>query len=176
MLKFAATCFGQPVNLIKEKCNFKSTGIGSFPLHQDAAAGWKDRGYGNKHLTIAISLGQTTPDNGVLYFAPGKHKDGLFSDYQMPIDEKYKDIWNFESVYMKPGDILVFDSFTPHYSNPNNTDKNRAIIFLTYTDSDEKNIRERFFTTKRQNQPSLDERQANAKLTRNEFGKWLGEN
>lgn len=176
MLAFAATCFERPVNLLKDKCNFKPPGMKDFPLHQDAAAGWKERGYGNKHLTIAISLNQTNSHNGVLYLAPGKHKEGLLSEYQKPIDGKYKDIWNFEAVYMQPGDILIFDSFTPHYSNENNTDENRAIIFLTYSDRDENNLRERFFDTKRKSQPSIDERQADAKLTRNEFGKWIEDN
>lgn len=176
LLQLAASCFGQPVNLLKDKCNFKPPGMKAFPLHQDAAAGWKERGYGSKHLTIAISLNQTSENNGVLYFAPAKHKEGLLSEYQKPIDEKYKTVWNFETVPMLPGDILLFDSFTPHYSNENNSDENRAIIFLTYSDLDDKQLRERFFFDKRKQQPPIDERQTDLKLTRNEFGKWIEEN
>lgn len=175
LLELAASCFGQSVNLLKDKCNFKPPGMSAFPLHQDAAAGWKERGYGTKHLTIAISLSQTSVNNGVLYFAPAKHKEGLFSEYQKPIDEHYKNVWNFETVLMQPGDILLFDSFTPHYSNENNTAENRAIIFLTYSDSEEEHLRERFFSTKRKQQPSIDERQTDSKLIRNEFGKWIEE-
>ncbi|HAT8857684.1 TPA: methyltransferase domain-containing protein [Legionella pneumophila subsp. pneumophila] len=175
LLQLAASCFGQSVNLLKDKCNFKPPGMKAFPLHQDAAAGWKERGYGTKHLTIAISLSQTSVNNGVLYFAPAKHKEGLFSEYQKPIDEHYKNIWNFETVLMQPGDILLFDSFTPHYSNENTTAENRAIIFLTYSDSDEEHLRERFFSAKRKQQPSIDERQTDSKLIRNEFGKWIEE-
>ena len=176
MQEFAAICFEKPVNLLKDKCNFKPPGMKHFPLHQDAAAGWKERGFGNKHLTIAICLNQTHVHNGVLYFAPGKHKEGLLSHYQEPINDSYKDIWPFEAIHMQPGDILVFDSFTPHYSNPNHTDQNRAIIFLTYSDSDEKNLRKRFFELKRMQQQPIDERHENSKLIRNEFGKWIEEN
>lgn len=176
LLQLAASCFGKAVNLLKDKCNFKPPGMKAFPLHQDAAAGWKERGYGTRHLTIAISLSQTSEDNGVLYFAPAKHKEGLFSEYQKPIDPDYKTIWNFETVVMQPGDVLIFDSFTPHYSNENNTGENRPIIFLTYSDSDEENLRERFFSTKRKQQPSIDERQSNSRLVRDEFGKWIEEN
>lgn len=176
MLQFAATCFAEPVHLLKDKCNFKLPGKKAFPLHQDAAAGWKERGYGTRHLTIAISLNQTTLDNGVLYFAAEKHKEGLLSDYQKPIEEKYKTIWNFEAVFMQPGDVLFFDGFTPHYSNENTSDETRAIIFLTYSNVQDENLRAQFFSTKRKQQPSIDERQANAKLVRNEFGKWIEEN
>jgi SAM-dependent methyltransferase len=176
LLQLAALCFNQSVNLLKDKCNFKPPGMKAFPLHQDAAAGWKERGYGKKHLTIAISLSHTNSNNGVLYFAPGKHKEGLLSDYQKPIEEHYKDIWDFEAVAMQPGDILLFDSFTPHYSNENNSNENRAIIFLTYSDLHENNLRKRFFSQKKKQQPSIDERQADTKLTRNEFGKWIEEN
>ena len=33
---------------------------------------------------------------------------------------------------MKPGDIIIFHSLTPHIGGANNTGKARKILFLTY--------------------------------------------
>jgi ectoine hydroxylase-related dioxygenase (phytanoyl-CoA dioxygenase family) len=166
-------CFGKKVTLLKDKCNFKPSGKEAFPLHQDALAGWEKSGYGKKHITLAISLDTISLDNAPLQFVTGKHHEGLFSDLYEVIDHDYYKKWNFQPDTMSPGDAIIFDSYTPHFSAANTSDKQRRIVFLTYVDSQYEEAAAQFFSEKRRRQPPIDERDSSMKLVRNEYGKWV---
>ncbi len=173
MIELLEKCFGNKIALLKDKCNFKPPGKQTFPLHQDAAAGWEKSGYGSKHITIAISLDDTSLENGALQFALGKHRDGLFSSLYEAMSQDYLNIWDFQPIQMAPGDAVIFDSYTPHYSTTNESQTSRKIIFLTYIDANYSAVANHFFAEKRLRQPPMDERDAHTNLVRNEYGKWI---
>lgn len=166
-------CFGNKVVLLKDKCNFKPPGKQPFPLHQDAAAGWEKSGYGPKHINIAISLDTVSAENAAVEFVLGQHRQGLFSELYEVIDSKYFDQWQFHSVEMMPGDAIIFDSYTPHFSKANLSNQPRKILFLTYIDEKFADAASQFFIDKRLRQPPIDERDSSMKLVRNDYGKWV---
>jgi len=96
--------------------------------HQDQAAGWGK--YIDWFVTIAIFIDDATVENGCLEVAPGYHKQGLLGAEWEPIE--HLDL-RYESVPCAAGDALVFDSFVPHRSAPNNSSKARRAVFLTYS-------------------------------------------
>jgi ectoine hydroxylase-related dioxygenase (phytanoyl-CoA dioxygenase family)/2-polyprenyl-3-methyl-5-hydroxy-6-metoxy-1,4-benzoquinol methylase len=169
-------CFGSKVALLKDKCNCKAAAKPGFPLHQDAAAGWEERGFGAKHLTVAISLEFVTLQNGALYFTPGIHNQGLFSPPRQRLSPEFFYKWPFTPVKMLPGDAVIFDSYTPHYSKENETNFSRKIMFLTYVDAKLGELAEKFFAEKRISSPPMDEREKSTNLTRDIFGKWVKQN
>lgn len=173
IIELLEKCFGNKVFLLKDKCNFKPPGKQAFPLHQDAAAGWEKSGYGNKHITVAISLDNASLGNGALQFALGKHREGLFSPLYEVMNPDYLNTWDFQPIQMAPGDAIIFDSYLPHYSTANNSQTSRKIIFLTFIDANYSDVASHFFAEKRLRQPPMDERDSNTNLVRNEYGKWI---
>jgi SAM-dependent methyltransferase len=159
--------------LLKDKINFKMPGSGQFVPHQDAAAGW-DR-YGDNQLTYALCLDAATPENGALHFACGAHKGGLLSPLRTPLSEHIVKSFHWDMVPMNPGDALFFNSFAPHYSEANNTDKSRRMAFMTYHAKRFGDHRESFFAEKRKRQPPIDERPDDTKMFRDKFGKLVYE-
>jgi ectoine hydroxylase-related dioxygenase (phytanoyl-CoA dioxygenase family) len=169
LLNLVSTLIGEKVLLFKDKINFKLPGSAPFVPHQDAAAGW-DR-YGPIHVSAAIHFDAAHAANGALYFAPGAHKKGLLSPLKEPLSTETVNSLDWQMVAADPGDVLFFDSFTPHYSNGNRTQEARRVAFLTYMPEKYGDHREMFFQEKRERQPSMDERNEGDELVRDAFGK-----
>jgi 2-aminoethylphosphonate dioxygenase len=55
--------------------------------------------------------------------------------------------------------MIFFDSFTPHGSKANFTDKPRRLLFVTYNRLSEGDTRERYYEDKRKNYPQDCERE-----------------
>ena len=172
-LNLIQKCFGEKIVLMKDKCNFNPPGKLQFPLHQDAAAGWEKNGLGYRHLTVAVSLDDASYENGALEFVLGKHREGLFSALYDAIDDSYREKWQFTPILTAPGDIIIFDSYVPHFSKKNESSQERKIIFLTYAGASYADSAAKFFMEKRLRQPPMDEREPGMKLVRNEYGKWV---
>ena len=83
--------------------------------------------------------------------------EGLFSDLYEVIDHDYYNKWNFHPVTMSPGDAIIFDSYTPHFSAANTSDKQRRIVFLTYVDAQYEEAAAQFFSEKRHRQPPIED-------------------
>jgi ectoine hydroxylase-related dioxygenase (phytanoyl-CoA dioxygenase family) len=163
------TLLGEKSVLLKDKINYKMPGMGAFVPHQDAAAGW-DR-YGDKHLTFCLSIDPSTKENGALFFSCGDHTRGLLSPSKTPLDETVVNSLDWIQVLTNPGDAIFFDSYTPHYSESNQSNQERRMAFLTYHAEKFVDHRQAFFEDKRKRQPPMDERAADAKLVRDSFGK-----
>ncbi len=157
--------------LLKDKINYKLPGSGEFVPHQDAAAGWGE--YGNKQLTFALSFDEANLENGALYFACGAHKKGLLSPLQTPLSDDIVNNLHWDAVLMNPGDALFFNALAPHFSKPNTSDKPRRMAFLTYNSAKFGDHRESFFIKKRKRQPPIDERNSDAEMIRDPFGKLI---
>ena len=138
---------GEPALLYKEKINYKYPGGGGYAAHQDAPA----YEFVKSHLTCSIAIDPSTIANGCLYFATGKHHDGL-----MPMNERgciepeLAQSLSWLPFELMPGDALFFSSYAPHYSCANESLEPRRSLYLTYNASAEGDFREAYYADKRE--------------------------
>lgn len=119
--------------LMKDKINFKYPQGEGFIAHQDITAGWGK--YGKNHINIAIPLQETNIENGCLYIADINEKKMLTPERtDLSDDIVHPNL--YKPVITKKGDIIKFDSYTPHKSFKNNTQEPRIIIYFTYVQKD----------------------------------------
>ena len=148
--------FQEPAILYKEKVNFKLSGGGGFEPHQDHAAGWWLYG-ATYHISALISIDASDETNGALEIVAGEHNKGLLGKEWETIPDELVKQWEkeakWEMVKTQPGDVVLFDSFVPHRSGPNTSEKTRRIMYLTYGKSSEGDHREKFLADKRKNLP-----------------------
>ena len=155
MKGYTSQLFGEEAVLYKEKINFKMPGGDGFKAHQDVQAGWDK--YANLHITVMVSVDATTIENGCLEMAPAKHKQGLIGEQWQPREE---DALDYISIPTEPGDAVFFDSFAPHRSAPNLTDKSRRVLYVTYNRASEGDHRRQYYDDKRASYPPDIERDA----------------
>ncbi|MCL7748675.1 phytanoyl-CoA dioxygenase family protein [Halalkalibacter alkaliphilus] len=152
MLRLVSQLFEEPATLFKDKINFKLPGGEGFKPHQDAQAGWD--GYGQTlHISVAVCIDEATPANGCLECVLGEHKKGLQGPMFKELPQEVVEKWDWVSFKMKPGDIIIFDSYTPHRSGPNLTDTTRRMVFLTFSKRSEGDYRAKYFEDKRKTFP-----------------------
>ena len=157
---------GEPYLPFKDKENEKHPGGGAFGPHQDFAA---YQAFGPRYnLTAMLSIDPQTPANGCLAFATNladaarapdsveQWVDGrpLLRFYAGgPRNGDVRDevvarlAW--KQVETTPGDLVVFDSFVPHQSAPNDTASSRRAMFLTYAPARDGDWYERYYADKR---------------------------
>ena len=153
---------GGPCVLFKDKINFKRPGAGGFRPHQDVQARWDD--FTKYTMSIMISTDQSTPENGCLEVAPRQHKRGIIGKYDKPLAGDDLNGMKFEMVPTEIGDVLFFDHFTPHQSKPNNSDKPRSNIYLTYNLESDGDFRSKYLDRKRKELPPDNERKNGIKF------------
>lgn len=141
----------EPATLFKEKINLKLPGGQGFKAHQDAQAGWNV--YAPFFVTALIAIDRSTPENGCLELAAGRHGGVLLSAEWEPLDEKIVAGLEFKPYPTEPGDVLFFDSYVPHRSGPNLTETPRRVLYVTYNRSSEGDHRARYFEDKRRSFP-----------------------
>jgi ectoine hydroxylase-related dioxygenase (phytanoyl-CoA dioxygenase family) len=144
-----------PVTLFKDKINFKMPGGPGFTLHQDQQAGWSR--YAPIFVTAMVTLDPATLENGCLEIVPGRHRGGLLGEEWKPLDETGLAL---RAVPTAPGDVIFFDSFVPHASKPNFTDRPRRILYLTYNLASGGDHRDRYYAEKHVAYPPDIERDA----------------
>lgn len=154
VLRPIATRFmNDDVSLFKEKINFKLPGGGAFAHHQDFPA-WSELPP-TRYITIGVPVDKMTPENGYLIMAPKIHHEKV--NYHHPItnqiSNKNINSWEWIPIEADLGDIIVFDSYTPHYSKDNLTDKSRRIYYFTYNIMNEGCYRDQYFKNKREKFP-----------------------
>jgi hypothetical protein len=143
--------FGEEALLFKEKVNFKMPGGQGFEPHQDMQAGWDE--YGSLHISAMVTVDRATEENGCLELAAGHHKQGLIGEKWKPLQGAELDGLDFVKVPTEPGDVVFFDSFTPHRSAPNLSAQRRRILYLTYGRASDGDQRERYYADKHKNFP-----------------------
>jgi len=148
--------------MYKEKVNYKLPGGDGFAPHQDIAAGWWMYNQ-SIHISCLVSIDPATAENGCLEVVSGKHMEGMMSDdwKEIPAETVAKMKW--EMVPTEPGDVLFFDSYVPHRSAPNNTDKSRRVLYVTYAKKSEGDFRTRYYEDKRKSFPPDIERDPSKK-------------
>jgi len=158
----SAQLFAEEVVLFKEKINFKMPGGGGFEPHQDAQAGWGD--YASNFINVMICIDEATIENGCLELAPRQNKRGLLRGME-PLTDKDTEDMEFLAYPMKPGDIALFDAFTPHRSEPNPTASPRRMYFATYNRASEGDHLDRYYADKQKNYPPDIERDPDREYT-----------
>ncbi|MGE4217915.1 MAG: phytanoyl-CoA dioxygenase family protein [Alphaproteobacteria bacterium] len=152
-----AQLFGEPAILFKEKVNFKMPGGDGFKPHQDSQAGWER--YASDFISVLLCIDDATVANGCLQIVAGHHTRGLYRAWE-PLTEADMASMKFEPVPTKRGDIILFDSYTPHASDPNMTDQVRRIYFATYNRLSEGDRLAAYYADKHKNYPPDIERES----------------
>lgn len=145
-----AQLLGEPAALFKEKINFKMPGGGGFEPHQDSQAGWDT--YADFFISALVSIDRATLENGCLRLVAGHHKNGLAKSWEPMTDADMAGM-TFEPVPTEPGDIVFFDSFAPHASEPNMTDGVRRIYYATYNRLSAGDHMAQYYADKHKNYP-----------------------
>jgi hypothetical protein len=123
-----AALLGEPAVLFKEKINYKQPGGAGFAPHQDATA----YRFVDHHVSVMVPLDPATEASGCLWFAPGHDQGRMPTDHRGRIEESHAATLDWRPVEARPGDIVVFDSYAPHRSDTNTTDRPRRALYLTY--------------------------------------------
>nr|VFJ53163.1 MAG: Phytanoyl-CoA dioxygenase (PhyH) [Candidatus Kentron sp. FW]VFJ55661.1 MAG: Phytanoyl-CoA dioxygenase (PhyH) [Candidatus Kentron sp. FW] len=147
---------GESAVLLKEKINFKLPGGGGFEPHQDQQAGWWN--YADFFISALVCIDEATRENGCLEVVAGRHQEGIFREWEPLTPE---DMAGMEFIFCptKPGDVIFFDSYTPHRSEPNRSSQQRRLLFATYNRLSDGNHEERYHLDKQNAFPQDCERE-----------------
>jgi len=159
MQQAVSDLLGEPAVLFKDKINFKLPGGDGFKEHQDVQAGWDD--YAKLHITAMVAIDETNAENGSVEMIPGMHRQGLLGKMWSPLTDEDTANASYQPVHCKPGDAVFFDSYAPHRSLPNRTDKARRVLYITFNAGSEGDHRARYYADKRNNYPPDIERDPN---------------
>ena len=149
--------FRNKATLFKEKINFKPPGCGPDKLHQDSQAGWNK--YAKDYINVLLSLEKSTNTNGCLHIdISGNNCSKLVNKKMKPL--KMKELKNprFKKLLLNEGDLVFFNSYTPHFSHSNNSKKSRSQIYLTYNKEKDGKLRSKYISDKRKSFPPDSER------------------
>ncbi len=154
----ATQLLGEPACLFKEKINFKYPGGGGFQAHQDQQAGWS--AYAPLFISVLVGIDNATVENGCLEIECGRPERlrGLIGEEWKPLDEAAPE-FPYRPVPTALGDVIFFDSYLPHRSDPNLSDSPRRILYATYNGRSHGDHREDYFRDKRANFPPDCERE-----------------
>ena len=142
--------FGQPPLLFKEKINYKLPGCRPDKLHQDQAAGWN--AYGDFYITMGIAVDENRMENAALSFLKsGNYEKRLMSEEWCCLSEAdppYQPEDDYVLLEADPGDVIFFDSYVPHGSPANTSDRSRRNIFLTFNKLSDGDMRAKYYQDK----------------------------
>ena len=141
---------GEEAVLFKEKINFKMPGGDGFKPHQDSQAGWQD--YADFFISVMVCIDEATIENGCLQLVAGYQNRGLYREWEPLTDEDMSGM-KFDYYPTKPGDLVFFDCYAPHASDPNLTDTTRRLYFATYNRISEGDHMARYYADKHKSYP-----------------------
>ena len=151
MIEAVTRLLGAPACLFKEKINFKMPGGAGFEPHQDQQAGWSR--YAGLFVTALVTIDPATIENGCLEMADGARFAGLIGEEWRPLTVAEMSSFALVPVPTAPGDVLFFDSYAPHASKANLTDRQRRILYLTFNAAADGDHHARYFADKRASFP-----------------------
>ena len=134
--------------IFKDKFNAKPPGGEGFYAHYDGIfhfidhdnnkrKGWYE--YGEFFINALVALDPCDEKNGTLEIS--KHHKGKFNDLLKntkndgtpALSEIIESKLSFDSIMLNIGDIVIFSNTCPHRSKKNNSEKNRRVLYYTYT-------------------------------------------
>ena len=135
--------------LFKDKMNFKGPGGGNFLCHQDATAySTGENKLASHHISVMVAIDEATPENGPLQVCPGRHLEGVIPNTAGVVNADVEAEMEFVKVYVKPGDIVLFDSFLPHRSDANMSNGWRRLGYLTFNKMSEGDLHAPYYKVK----------------------------
>ena len=146
----AGQLLGEEAVLFKEKINFKMPGGDGFKPHQDSQAGWD--AYASAFVNVLVCVDEADEENGCLQVAPGHHRRGIIRAWEPLTVDDMADM-DFVLCPTRPGDLVFFDSFIPHGSEPNLTRKMRRLYFATFNRRSDGDHLERYYADKFKSYP-----------------------
>lgn len=149
--RWTGDLMGENAALFKDKINFKLPGGGGFEAHQDVQAGWDD--YATYFITATVVIDPATMENGCLELAHWPHRFEMVGNLWEPLTDDQTPDADYVAYPCEPGDVLFFDSFLPHRSAPNNTDKARRVLYITYNRASAGDHRAQYYADKRKSYP-----------------------
>lgn len=158
--RLLADLMGEDVNLYKEKVNYTPPlGGGGYPAHQDVydvkalgvdpdTKNTSELSLSQRYLTCFIAVDETSLSNGCLAVAPGCHLQGLRRHAPRPVRlvadaQPHPSAW--VHVEMQAGDVLIFDNYMPHKSEPNNSTSWRRAMIVVYNARSKGDHREEYY-------------------------------
>jgi len=142
---------GAPAVLFKDKINFKMAGGAGFEWHQDQQAGWSV--YAPFFITAMVSIDPASVENGCLEVADAPRLHALIGEEWKPLSAEQMRGYSMVPIISRAGDVVFFDSFVPHGSEPNRTERDRRVLYLTYNARAHGDQRQRYFADKRASFP-----------------------
>lgn len=158
----------EPYVPFKDKINFKWPGGGAFSPHQDFPA--YDPFGPREHVTAMVCIDRATLENGCLQVAKNwratfEGTEGIDPELLaegrviLPyieggkehgsIEPQYAEKISWQALETSPRDLVIFNSFLPHYSEPNHSAASRRAMFFTYNKLQEGDHRQSYYYAKR---------------------------
>ena len=161
-IKLVSDLMGEPAVIFKEKINYKFPNGGGFKPHQDAPAfvSFNQR----FHITMMIAIDDCTIENGCLQLVLGgaNKREILPQENDGSINKNIVNQFVWTPIECKQGDVILFDSYLPHYSEPNRSQRSRRAFFITYNKlSEGGSKRTEYYQDKREKFPPDCERDPN---------------
>jgi hypothetical protein len=132
LLAALGALYGEEACLFKDKLIYKPPGVKGYDLHQDYIS-WPS--FPRSFLTVLVPFDRADRDNGCTEVFPGYHTEGLLTpaDGQFhPLPPERLDEARCVPLVMDPGDVAIFDGFTPHRSAPNRSARWRRQLYVSY--------------------------------------------
>jgi hypothetical protein len=149
-LLLSTDLFDESPVLFKEKINYKLPGCRADKLHQDQAAGWN--AYGDFYISMGIIVDENRKENAALSFMKsGNYKKELMGEEWKTLTENdppYQPEDEYMLLEADPGDVIFFDSYVPHGSPANTSNRSRRNIFLTFNKQSDGDKREKYYADK----------------------------
>ncbi len=134
ILGLVERALGAKPKLFQDMALFKPPHIGrEKPWHQDQA--YFDLPEGTKVVGLWIALDDASVENGCMHFVPGRHKEGAVPHFNVrdwQICDDYAVENRVVAAPVEAGDMLIFDSMTPHGTPTNNSPMRRRSLQFHY--------------------------------------------
>lgn len=149
-MQLVSELMGEPAVIFKEKINYKFPNGGGFKPHQDAPAFIS---FNQKyHITMMVAIDDCTLENGCLQIVHGgANKQAILPQEQDgSISKSIAHTFTWTPIECRGGDVILFDSYLPHYSEPNHSKGSRRALFITYNKQSEGgSMRSAYYADKR---------------------------
>ncbi|WP_231296929.1 phytanoyl-CoA dioxygenase family protein [Fluoribacter dumoffii] len=161
-LNLVSSLMEEKAAIFKEKINYKFPGGGGFKPHQDAPAFISFNQ--QFHITMMVAIDDCTLKNGCLQVVQGGANKPVVLPQEADgsIKKELAVEFQWTPIECGTGDVILFDSYLPHYSEPNRSNKPRRAIFITFSKFSEGGVmRQAYYKDKREKFPPDCERDPN---------------